>query len=369
MHNFLLNISYIFVISYNPRDLGTPMAAKVSVERDMFEDEVFVLAGSRSTSDNLPAFSEHCWEFSLSRENSEKLILSRQNSMSRQNSASVVVKDEKDEMLILSRENSGSLIEDLLVFGRQNSGLHMSRENSGFLGSLARETSADLGRLLCITSSISDVLGDTEETSSDEVKTHAAQSPPQENMCTRPCEELLELVGQLDTCPRIPKASRGKGTPRDSLRGAHVRGRPEMQKTARDGAAHWAAQVRVMRAAWAERAARRPAFADEYSGQICASQGRIKSKQECLLRFLQLAADDGVVVPGPFGGGGFFGWARFTVAGGRSGDFRRGLEGLFPAGFREDTLKETFRRAGLIPERFRWEEGWRGAVAFEFRPK
>jgi hypothetical protein len=142
-----------------------------------------------------------------------------------------------------------------------------------------------------------------------------------------------------------------------------------MQQTARDGAAHWAACVRKIRTAWTARAMQRPEFRSQYAGQVDAAHGRIKSKQECLLRFLQMAADDGIVTPGPFGAGGFFGWSRFEVASGRAAEFRRGLEGLFPAGFREDTLKETFRRAGLIPERWQWEQGWRGGVPFEFRAK
>jgi hypothetical protein len=161
--------------------------------------------------------------------------------------------------------------------------------------------------------------------------------------------------------PRRPPA------PRESRRGAHVRDRPDMQRTARDGAAHWANCVRKVRAEWS---ARNLAFRTEYGSQVEAAQGRIKSKQECLLRFLQMAADDGVVAPGPFVlGGGFFGWTRFAVAPGRAVEFRRALEALFPDGFREDTLKETFRRSGLIPERWQWEHGWRGTAAFEFRER
>ena len=140
-----------------------------------------------------------------------------------------------------------------------------------------------------------------------------------------------------------------------------------MQRTARVGAMHWAARVRAVRSAWADRAARSPSFRDKYYSQVEAAQGRIKSKQECLLRFLQMAADDGAIAPGPFVAGGFFGWLRFAVTAGRAAEFRRSLEALFPPGFREDTLKETFRRAGLIPERWQWEQAWRGGVPFEFR--
>ncbi len=142
-----------------------------------------------------------------------------------------------------------------------------------------------------------------------------------------------------------------------------------MQQTARDGLVYWAGCLLTIRTAWTARAMLRTAFLSRYAGQVEAARGRIKSKQECLLRFLQMAADDGTVAPGPFGPGGFFGWSRFKVAGGRAEDFRRGLEGLFPAGFKEATLRETFWRARLVPERWQWEQGWRGGVSFEFRAK
>ena len=144
-----------------------------------------------------------------------------------------------------------------------------------------------------------------------------------------------------------------------------------MQRTARDGAVHWATQLRVVRAAWSARAFWSAAFLSRYAAQVEAAQGRIKSKQECLLRFLQMSAADGLVAPAPFSaaGGGFFGWIRFSVVPGRAAEFRGAMEALFPAGFKEDTLKETFRRAGLIPERFQWGLGWCGAVPFEFRPR
>jgi hypothetical protein len=174
-----------------------------------------------------------------------------------------------------------------------------------------------------------------------------------------------------DRPARTGGAPPSRGAPmaaRESRRGAHVKGRPEMQQTARDGAAHWAACAQRVRSAWIERAARQPEFRARFAAQADAAHGRVKCKLECLLRFLQMAADDGLVSPGPFGPGGFFGWCRFTVTPSRAPDFRRGLEGLFPAGFREDTLKETFRRAGLIPERWQWEQAWRGGVAFESRP-
>lgn len=152
-------------------------------------------------------------------------------------------------------------------------------------------------------------------------------------------------------------------------RGLHVRDNPDLQRIAREGAAHWALQLRAVRAAWAARAAHTPAFLAWFSGQAAAAQGQIKSKQECLLRSLQMAAADGVIAAGPLvEGGGFFGWTRFAVVRDRAAEFRAGIEALFPAGYKKAAVKEMFRRAGLVPEGLRWEEGWRGDVAFVFRP-
>jgi hypothetical protein len=151
------------------------------------------------------------------------------------------------------------------------------------------------------------------------------------------------------------------------MRGAHVRERPEMQQAARDGAAHWLQRVAGVRAEWGRAAESQPGFREQYGPQVQAAHGRVKAKLECLLRTLQLAAHGGLIAPawhaaGPAGG--FFGWAGFEVAGGRAAEFRAAVAGLFPAGFREETVRETFRRAGLVPAQWRWELGWSGAARF-----
>jgi hypothetical protein len=349
------------------------MTDMISVDVQIIDDSTFVLSSCRS--EDLPLYSESGWDgvLVLSRENSEKLVLSRDNSnslvFSRENSQSG--KDLFDKIL-LSRENSTSIADDTAILGRENSGLLLTRENSGFLGSLARETSADLCHILCGPSDAVEIpalLGSSDKTGMALGKDmNPAVRPAQRDADGMDLDEPCVLDSQVNAQGRALR-SRGAPAPRESRRGAHVKERPEMQKTARDGAAHWAESVRAIRTAWTARANLRPAFRSQFAGQVDAAHGRIKSKQECLLRFLQMAADDGVVTPGPFAAGGFFGWHRFEVAGGRAGEFRRGLEGLFPAGFREDTLKETFRRAGLIPDRWQWEQGWRGGVPFEFRAK
>ena len=158
-----------------------------------------------------------------------------------------------------------------------------------------------------------------------------------------------------------PKRGRGN-------RGAHVRERPDMQQAARDGAAHWLQRVAGVRAEWEQAAAQSGCgFREQFSGQVAAAHGRVKAKLECLLRTLHLAAHAGLIAPvwdpaGPAGG--FFGWAGFHVAPGRAAEFRAAVEGLFPAGFREETVRETFRRAGLVPAHWRWEQGWRGEARF-----
>jgi hypothetical protein len=165
-----------------------------------------------------------------------------------------------------------------------------------------------------------------------------------------------------------PKRGRGN-------RGAHVRERPDMQQAARDGAAHWLQQLRRVRADWAAAAQESAAFSAEFRAQADAAAVRVKAKLECLLRTLQLAAHAGLVTPLPAPpqpdearegsvGGSFFGWAGFAVHAARAAEFRAAVAGLFPAGFREETVRETFRRAGLVPAGWRWADGWCGAAPF-----
>lgn len=59
-----------------------------------------------------------------------------------------------------------------------------------------------------------------------------------------PAADTLQAT-QVVPCPCPAAAS--------SRRGAHARGRPEMQQRARDGAAHWASRLREIRAVWEQR--------------------------------------------------------------------------------------------------------------------
>jgi hypothetical protein len=387
------------------------MANLIAVKLDVNTKFVFASSNACQSSDDLPMYSDNGWEnvLSLSRENSEKYALCRDNSeklsgiLSRENSG------------VLSRENSGALsrensqkysfgkeILDNVFLSRENSeslenSIALGRENSGFLASLARETSSDIRKLVAASTfeacefpvvKLEELKADEDNVCGQPAIQYATQV---ENFAQQQCtKEFVALVNVLDqhqnvkgssrkdskavtkactTRPRgAPRARGDSAEQRESKRGVHVRGRPEMQQTARDGAAHWANCVKLVRAEWADRAARRADFRAKFGPQADAAHGKIKSKQECLLRFLQLSADDGMVLPDPFlSAGGFFGWAGFHVVPARHKEFRRKLEGLFPLKFKEDTLKETFRRAGLIPERWQWDHGWRGCARFEFR--
>jgi len=161
---------------------------------------------------------------------------------------------------------------------------------------------------------------------------------------------------------RAPRMSRGQ-------RGAHVRGRPDMSRTARDGAVHWARMLAQVRQAWDEVAAGRDGFVVAYGEHADTAAGRVRAKLECLLRTLQLAAADGLVhqLAAAPGAPGFFGWAGFRVEAGCGTAVRGAVEALLPPGVpgrREEALREVFRRAGLVPARWRWSEAWAGRIDF-----
>jgi len=148
--------------------------------------------------------------------------------------------------------------------------------------------------------------------------------------------------------------------------GLHVRERPDMQKKARDGQEHWLQQVRSIRRVWQDR--REWEREGRYQAQVdtCASM-QIKSQHECLLRTLQMAATDGQIVPLPFkecGPESFLGWTGFQVVMEHAQAFRARIDTLFPAPLKENTLHTSFRRAGLVPDK--WSSGWLGLTPFKF---
>jgi len=141
-----------------------------------------------------------------------------------------------------------------------------------------------------------------------------------------------------------------------------------MPKNAREGAQHWNKQVGELRAKckewkWKEHLAE--AF-DEQARE--SHRKRYRAQKECLLLRLQLAADDGLVVPalGATAAEGFCGWLGFVVAPGEADRFRAELAGMFPEGSKEPTLEQAFRRAGLVPEGSQWHQGWGGGAPFKF---
>lgn len=165
------------------------------------------------------------------------------------------------------------------------------------------------------------------------------------------------------------KKSSAAGAPRYSHnnRGAHVKGRPEMQETARRGQEHWARQVQELREKWREEQCNLadPAF----KGQLeLLARRHIKSQHECLLRCLHIATANGMVKPASYNnaeGKSFLGWTGFTVVPKRAQEFRAMVEDMFPSPLLENTLHNTFRRAGLVPGS--WGEAWLGLSPFVFK--
>jgi len=150
-------------------------------------------------------------------------------------------------------------------------------------------------------------------------------------------------------------------------RGAHVRGRPEMQETARNGQRHWATEVQELRDQWSEArcAEANPAFQAQLE---LMARRHIKNQHECLLRALHIAAAKGMVDPLPFNtaeGKSFLGWTGFEVRPERAAEFREAVESMFPAPLLENTLHNTFRRAGLVPSS--WSEAWLGLAPFGYK--
>mmetsp|Transcript_60551 Transcript_60551/g.161568 ORF Transcript_60551/g.161568 Transcript_60551/m.161568 type:complete len:352 (+) Transcript_60551:231-1286(+) len=175
-----------------------------------------------------------------------------------------------------------------------------------------------------------------------------------------PCKPAPAQSIRDTDAARTPRAAHGQ-------RGLHVRGRPDMSRAARDGAAHWARMLSDVRAAW-EKAA--DAFPADFHTQAEAAHGRIRAKLECLLRTLHLAAADGLLIPRLAEGGpsaGFLGWTGFVVAPGAGAAVRGAVQALLPAAGRlrgEEALREVFRQAGLVPAGWRWADAWAGAVCF-----
>jgi hypothetical protein len=150
-------------------------------------------------------------------------------------------------------------------------------------------------------------------------------------------------------------------------RGAHVRGRPEMQETARNGQRHWATEVQELRRRWEDVDCASAHHAFPAQLDIMAKR-HIKNQHECLLRSLHIAVAEGMVVPHAFNnaeGKSFLGWTGFDIVPERAGDFRAAIESMFPEPLLENTLHNTFRRAGLVPSS--WSEAWLGLASFHYK--
>eukprot|EP00286_Rhodomonas_abbreviata_P019603 CAMPEP_0181306076 /NCGR_PEP_ID=MMETSP1101-20121128/10093_1 /TAXON_ID=46948 /ORGANISM="Rhodomonas abbreviata, Strain Caron Lab Isolate" /LENGTH=427 /DNA_ID=CAMNT_0023412081 /DNA_START=129 /DNA_END=1412 /DNA_ORIENTATION=- len=148
-------------------------------------------------------------------------------------------------------------------------------------------------------------------------------------------------------------------------RGAHVKNRPEMQMTAREGQKHWGTVVQNMRREWQEKRVWEHDEAFREQIQMC-TRTHIKSQHECLLRQLQLAVVDGIITAHDFSASednSFLGWNGFQIVQGKTDEFRARIEGMFASVPKENTLNNAFRRAGLVPKQC-WSEAWGGLAAF-----
>lgn len=160
------------------------------------------------------------------------------------------------------------------------------------------------------------------------------------------------------------RRNKRKAADDDEGSGTHVRHRPDMQKKARDGQEHWLTQVKRVRAEWTRRDEASKDSAYPAQVDACAAQ-QIKSQHECLLRTLQMAKTDGLIQALPFaecGPDSFLGWTGFSVVPECAQDFRKRIDALFPIPLKENTLHTSFRRAGLVPDK--WSSGWLGLTPF-----
>eukprot|EP00285_Hemiselmis_virescens_P014870 CAMPEP_0173402618 /NCGR_PEP_ID=MMETSP1356-20130122/54483_1 /TAXON_ID=77927 ORGANISM="Hemiselmis virescens, Strain PCC157" /NCGR_SAMPLE_ID=MMETSP1356 /ASSEMBLY_ACC=CAM_ASM_000847 /LENGTH=137 /DNA_ID=CAMNT_0014362997 /DNA_START=21 /DNA_END=431 /DNA_ORIENTATION=- len=137
-----------------------------------------------------------------------------------------------------------------------------------------------------------------------------------------------------------------------------------MQKKARDGQEHWLSKVKKVREVWSQhpQCSTNPNFKEQV--EACTHHQK-KSQQECLLRTLQLSAADGMIKPlawhtfsgpGQDEGESFLGWTGFQVAEKHAEAFKARIEDLFPETPQENTLHTTFRRAGIVPDK--WKLAW-----------
>eukprot|EP00282_Hemiselmis_andersenii_P034409 CAMPEP_0169451768 /NCGR_PEP_ID=MMETSP1042-20121227/13874_1 /TAXON_ID=464988 /ORGANISM="Hemiselmis andersenii, Strain CCMP1180" /LENGTH=1168 /DNA_ID=CAMNT_0009563703 /DNA_START=1 /DNA_END=3508 /DNA_ORIENTATION=- len=174
---------------------------------------------------------------------------------------------------------------------------------------------------------------------------------------------------------QIASRSKGRGCSEctaDAKSGAHVKDRPEMQEKARKGQEHWLNKVELLRKSWEAH----PKCRDNktYKDQVeSCSQLQVKGLLECLLLTIQVAEADGLIEAGPFHDSpadmqmSFMGWTGFTVQAWRHKEFKERVEGLFQDKPKKNTLHTTFRRAGLVPDK--WKNGWEGSAPFRYDPE
>eukprot|EP00288_Rhodomonas_lens_P012845 CAMPEP_0177703620 /NCGR_PEP_ID=MMETSP0484_2-20121128/7769_1 /TAXON_ID=354590 /ORGANISM="Rhodomonas lens, Strain RHODO" /LENGTH=349 /DNA_ID=CAMNT_0019214987 /DNA_START=263 /DNA_END=1312 /DNA_ORIENTATION=+ len=171
---------------------------------------------------------------------------------------------------------------------------------------------------------------------------------------------------QKSSLPYAPApAPRRRRRRNQQPRGAHVKNRPEMQETAREGQKHWGNMVQDLRKEWQDK--KTWEYCESFREQIqMCSRTHIKSQHECLLRQLQMALVDKIITASDFSASeddSFLGWVGFQIVAEHKDEFRARIEGMFATVPKENTLNNAFRRAGLVPKQC-WNEAWKGKAAF-----
>mmetsp|Transcript_14676 Transcript_14676/g.34811 ORF Transcript_14676/g.34811 Transcript_14676/m.34811 type:complete len:296 (+) Transcript_14676:80-967(+) len=173
------------------------------------------------------------------------------------------------------------------------------------------------------------------------------------------------------SAPASPSTEEVRHTKKKRSRGEHVKNRPDVQQTGRNGAADWAKKLQELRAEWElNRVGEQHAA---FKAQLAMRQRmRTRARLECLLRKLQLCTIAGEIEPAAFSESeeeSFLGWTGFCVYKERAPEFRHSIQSMFPKWGKMDdkTLNCILRDAGLVPTRS-WPEAWAGLSCFVFQP-
>mmetsp|Transcript_34012 Transcript_34012/g.87198 ORF Transcript_34012/g.87198 Transcript_34012/m.87198 type:complete len:467 (-) Transcript_34012:141-1541(-) len=291
--------------------------------------------------------------------------------------ASALLRAQSDDFsLLLFRQRSNSMLQNQVLGGAADASTAGEHHHQGAPASQAPQVATALSPPR---------EEDEEAASSESEESEVGEEEPVRRTSARnagkPKRKLVELEDSDDDY--MPPSSSKKGSKKarkagggggkaaggyaHNNRGAHVKGRPEMQETARNGQRHWATEVQELRNKWNDARCweANPAFQSQLE---LMARRHIKNQHECLLRALHIATARGMIDPLPFNtaeGRSFLGWTGFAVRPNRAAEFRTAVEEMFPQPLLENTLHNTFRRAGLVPGS--WSDAWLGFAPFGYK--